>query len=151
MALAVLFESGWQSMSVSPESMKGNPAKGFLKNLPSAWDDIHFVDGYPGEFAVVARRKGKDWWLAGINAGTPREVVVPLDFLRPGTYKARLYHDASTSKTSAVKELPAEAVRTRIVVDDLTVDTASPLKVFMPANGGFGVRFAGSVKEVQPR
>jgi hypothetical protein len=151
MALAIMFESGWQSMSVSPESMKDNPAKGFLKDMPSAWDDIHFVDGYPGEFAVLARRKGKDWWLAGINAGTPREVVVPLGFLRPGSYKTRLYHDAPTSKTSAVKALPGEAVRTRIAVDDLTVDTASPLKVFMPTNGGFGVRFEGSVKEMQPR
>lgn len=88
MALAVMFESGWQCMSVSPESMKDNPAKGFLKDIPSAWDDIHFVDGYPGEFAVLARRKGKDWWLVGINAGTPREVTVPLDFLKPATYKA---------------------------------------------------------------
>ncbi len=94
MALAVLFESGWQCMSVSPESMAGNPARGFLKDLPSAWDDIHFVDGYPDEFAVLARRKGRDWWLVGINAATPREVTIPLDFLQPGTYDARLYHDA---------------------------------------------------------
>ena len=151
MALALMFESGWQSMSVSPESMKDNPAKSFLKNLPSAWDDIHFVDGYPGEFAVLARRKGKDWWLAGINAGTPREVNIPLAFLKPGTYKARFYHDAPTSKTTKNRESPVEAMRTRIALDALTVDTASPLKVFMPANGGFGVRVEGSWKESQPR
>ena len=53
----------------------------------------------PGEFAVLARRKGRDWWLVGINAGTPREVTVPLDFLKPGTYKAKFYHDAPDSKT----------------------------------------------------
>ena len=99
MALAVLFESGWQCMSVSPESMKDNPARGFLKGIPSAWDDIHFVDGYPGEFAVLARRKGNDWWLVGINAGMPREVSIPLDFLKPGTYQAKLYHDDPASKT----------------------------------------------------
>ncbi|MHB0960027.1 MAG: glycoside hydrolase family 97 protein [Pirellulaceae bacterium] len=99
MALAVLFESGWQSMSVSPESMKDNPAKNFLKGIPSAWDDIHFVDGLPGEFAVLARRRGQDWWLVGINAGTPRDVSIPLDFLATGTYKAKLYHDAPVSST----------------------------------------------------
>lgn len=52
---------------------------------------------------------------------------------------------------SEIRELPAEAVKTRIAVDDVTVDTASPLKVSMPANGGFGVRFEGSAKEVQLR
>jgi alpha-glucosidase len=99
MALAVLFESGWQCMSVSPESMKDNPAKAFLKHLPSAWDDIHFVDGHPDQFAVLARRKGRDWWLAGINAGTPREVRVPLGFLKPGSYRVKLYRDAPARST----------------------------------------------------
>ena len=99
MALAVLFESGWQSMSVSPESMKDNPARGFLQGIPSAWDDIHFVDGFPGEFAVLARRRGPDWWLVGINAGTLREVNIPLDFLKTGTYQARLFHDAPAAST----------------------------------------------------
>ncbi len=98
MALAVLFESGWQCLSVSPESMKNNPARGFLKGIPSAWDDIHFVDGYPGEFVVLARRKGEDWWLVGINAGTAREVSIPLDFLKPGTYHTKLYHDGPASR-----------------------------------------------------
>lgn len=100
MALAVMFESGWQSMSVSPESMKDNPAKGFLHGIPSAWDDIHFVDGFPGDFAVLARRRGQDWWLVGINAGTPREVSIPLDFLKAGTYKAKLYHDGPAGSTN---------------------------------------------------
>ena len=99
MALAVLFESGWQCMSVSPESMKNNPAKAFLKRLPSAWDDIHFVAGRPDEFAVLARRKGRDWWLAGINAGTPREVRVPLDFLKPGSYRVKLFRDGPSRST----------------------------------------------------
>ncbi|MHB8969787.1 MAG: glycoside hydrolase family 97 protein [Pirellulaceae bacterium] len=155
MALAVLFESGWQSMSVSPESMLDNPARGFLQGLPSAWDDIHFVDGFPEEFAVLARRRGQDWWLVGINAGTPRDVTIPLDFLKPGTYHTKLYHDAPEKQLvgreidlpeSDVGELPLEAARTRIAVDDASIDSASSFKVSLPANGGFGVKFAGGGK-----
>jgi hypothetical protein len=48
---------------------------------------------------------------------------------------------------SEVKELPTEAVNTRIAVDDLIVDTASPLKIHMPSNGGFGIRLEKSRKE----
>ncbi len=40
MALAVVFESGWQCISVSPEAAKGHPARGFLQGVPTAWDDI---------------------------------------------------------------------------------------------------------------
>ena len=175
MALAVLFESGWQSMSVSPESMKDNPAKPFLKNIPSAWDDIRFIDGYPGEFAVLARRKGTDWWVVGINAGKAREVSIPLNFLKLGSYTAKLYHDAPVLvndrelhgklalpkreivrrefdiPANEVKNLPPEAFQTKIAVDDLVVDSESPLRISMPVNGGFGVKFAGSMKEVESR
>ena len=87
MALAVVFQSGWQSIGIDPESAKDYPnAVAFLKNLPSVWDDILFIDGNPDEFAIVARRKGNDWWVAGINAGTARTVHLKLDFLKPGRY-----------------------------------------------------------------
>jgi hypothetical protein len=48
---------------------------------------------------------------------------------------------------SEVKELPVEAVQTRIAVDDVTLDSASLFKVFMPSNGGFGVKLERSAEE----
>jgi len=48
---------------------------------------------------------------------------------------------------SEIRELLQEAVQTKIAVDDVSVDTKSPFQVFLPANGGFGVRFAGSAKD----
>jgi hypothetical protein len=47
--------------------------------------------------------------------------------------------------------LPLEAVKTKIAVDDVTLDSASSLKVSMPANGGFGVKVEGSCQEAKPR
>jgi hypothetical protein len=49
-----------------------------------------------------------------------------------------------------VKNLPREAWQTKIAVDDLVVGSESPLKISMPVNGGFGVKFAGSMKEREP-
>ena len=43
--------------------------KDFLRALPRSWDDVKFVDGYPGRYAVIARKSGNAWYLAGFNAG----------------------------------------------------------------------------------
>ena len=69
LALTVLFESGLQHLADKPESFLAQPkeVQDFLSSLPSVWDETRFVSGYPGESAVIARRSGKTWYVAGIN------------------------------------------------------------------------------------
>ena len=33
----------------------------------AAWDETKFIAGYPGKYAVVARRHGDKWYVAGLN------------------------------------------------------------------------------------
>jgi alpha-glucosidase len=70
LAESVLFLSGIQHFAETPEGMATVPAyvKGFLQALPRSWDETRFVDGYPGRHVVIARRSGKAWYLAGLNA-----------------------------------------------------------------------------------
>jgi hypothetical protein len=139
MALAVVFESGWQSMGIDPESAMNFPnALAFLKKLPSTWDDIRFIDGNPDEFAIVARRKGRDWWIAGINSGTARTVHLKLDFLKPGSYSSTLYQDdPKTTHASSVTE-------TKIAATSVNFDTKTPLTITIAPNGGFGLKIEDS-------
>lgn len=84
LAMSVVFESGLQHLGVTPESLAGQPAfvQELLGEMPAAWDETWFVDGYPGHYVVIARRSGDTWYLGGVNgASSPREVQVPLDFL----------------------------------------------------------------------
>jgi hypothetical protein len=69
LALSVLFTSGIQHYAEIPEGMAKAPdyVRDFLKNVPAVWDDVKFLDGFPGKFVVVARRAGDRWWIAGIN------------------------------------------------------------------------------------
>ena len=39
-----------------------------MKDVPTTWDEVHFIDGYPGKYVVLARRSGDTWYVVGINA-----------------------------------------------------------------------------------
>ena len=77
LALTVLYESGLQHLADRPESFLAQPAEvqQFLSHLPNVWDDTRYVAGYPGESAVLARRSGNTWYVAGIN-GTDEEQAI---------------------------------------------------------------------------
>ena len=113
LALTVLFESGLQHLADRPESFLAQPAEvqQFLGRLPAAWDETRLVSGYPGEHAVIARRSGKTWFVAGIN-GTdqPLTLTACAPFL-PANAKVTLFTDApagSDTKWNITREpLPA--------------------------------------------
>lgn len=85
LALPILFESGLQHMADRPEAYLGLPSeiKGLLSHLPSAWDDTRLLAGYPGQSAVIARRSGDMWYVAGIN-GTDNDITIEPDYSRIG-------------------------------------------------------------------
>ena len=91
LALTVLYESGLQHLADKPESFLAQPkeVQDFLSLLPASWDETRFVSGYPGEFAVLARRSGNTWYVAGIN-GTDEVKSIPLPLKKivgkKGTY-----------------------------------------------------------------
>ena len=85
LALPILFESGLQHMADRPEAYLGlpEPVRKLLSDLPSVWDDTRLLAGYPGESAVIARRSGDTWYIAGIN-GTESEITLEPDFSKIG-------------------------------------------------------------------
>lgn len=85
LATSVLFLSGIQHYAETPQGMSFVPAyiKTFLQSLPSSWDDVKFIDGYPGTLLVVARRAGNTWYVAGINGeNTSKTLSLDVSFLK---------------------------------------------------------------------
>lgn len=99
LALSVLFLSGIQHYAQSPEGMTKVPddVKSFLKTLPDNWDDVKFLDGYPGKYVVLARRSGDRWYVVGIN-GEKDERKVNLDLTCFKKGKATLLTDGTEGK-----------------------------------------------------
>lgn len=99
LALSVLFLSGIQHYAQSPEGMEKVPGdvKFFLKTLPDYWDDVKFLEGYPGKYVVIARRSGQRWYIAGIN-GENNEKKVSLDLAPLKKSKATLFSDGANGE-----------------------------------------------------
>jgi len=83
LALPVLMLSGLQHIAETAEGMAQQPEfiKEILATIPVSWDETKFLDGYPGEYVVIARRKGNTWYVAGINGGSStRQLSLNLEF-----------------------------------------------------------------------
>lgn len=81
LATAVLFQTPVQFFALTPNNLEDAPefAIDFMKNVPATWDETVFIDGYPGEYSVIARRHKEQWYIAGINASEePRKVSFSL-------------------------------------------------------------------------
>jgi alpha-glucosidase len=110
LAQSVLFLSGIQHYAETPDGMATVPAyvKVLLRELPRHWDEVRFLDGEPGKFAVIARRAGKQWFVAGFNAQEqPREVQLDLAWL--GKAEGQLITDGAGEREFVEAKLAAPA------------------------------------------
>ena len=81
--------------------------KEVLRSIPAAWDDTKFLAGYPGQFVVMARKSGHDWFIGGINGETSeRKVSIDLSFLAVDGYELLLLGDGNNRETFSVLRQP---------------------------------------------
>jgi hypothetical protein len=102
LAAAVLFQSGIQHFALAPNNLTDAPgwAVDFMKEVPTTWDEIRFIDGYPGKYIVLARRKGANWYIAAVNADKETlKLKVKLPMLTAGD-QLRYYSDNASLQGS---------------------------------------------------
>ncbi len=87
LAMYVVYESPLSLVSDSPDTYAESPdGLDIIRDVPVVWDETRFLMGGPGEYIVLARRKGNDWWVGAMNNEQARTVRVPLSFLaRPAS------------------------------------------------------------------
>ena len=135
LALSVVFESGIQHMADRPEGYLTLPdaPRSFLKEVPSAWDNTKFLDGYPGKDIVIARQKGDAWYIGGINSeNIEKTKILAFNFLPEGVkFKLTLIADGKHDKD--------------FTTNYMVVDKSSSVEVKMLRRGGF----AASLKPIE--
>ena len=98
LATAVLFQSPIQNFAIAPNNLTDAPAwaMDFMKEVPTTWDDLVFIDGYPGKYVILARKSAGKWYITGINAQKETlKIKTTLPMLESGSYVTQYSDDES--------------------------------------------------------
>jgi alpha-glucosidase len=92
-----------------PEAME------FLGPMPSTWDETKVLEAKLGDLVVVARRKGRDWYVGAMTDWTARKVTVDLSFLPEGRYALDAFEDGINAGrwASDYKRVKSQVDKTR--------------------------------------
>ncbi len=93
LALFVVYWSPLTCVTDDPAHYRGQAGLDFLREVPTVWDETKVLDGAVGEHIVVARRKGKRWFVGGMTGDQPYAYRLPLKFLGSGAFTAHLFLD----------------------------------------------------------
>ncbi|HEX8118494.1 MAG TPA: glycoside hydrolase family 97 protein [Pyrinomonadaceae bacterium] len=131
LAMYVVFESPLQMLADSPSNYLREPeAMEFLSAVPSVWDETRVLDGKIGDYVVVARRSGRDWYVGAMTDWTARELDVDFSFLPEGSFKLDAYQDGANAGRFA-----GEYKRTTS-----RADRGTRLKIKLAEGGGWAAR-----------
>jgi alpha-glucosidase len=128
------------------EYMKYPDILDFLANVPTVWDKTLPLDARLGEYIVIAKQTGNDWYVGGMSSWEAHDTEVDLSFLDPeATYTATVLKDGNNASNYPF----------RYTADTLTVTHETRLPVGMAKGGGFVIRLVkdeeGGTKVLQPK
>jgi len=94
MALYVVFESPLQMLSDSPSNyVKEQECTDFLVRVPVIWDNVKVLEAKIGNYLLLARQSGKDWFIGALTNWDRRDMEMTLSFLPAGEYSLEIFQD----------------------------------------------------------
>jgi kynurenine formamidase len=110
MASAIVIQTSVNCVAIYPNNLEELPQfeLDFLKEIPTTWEETQFIDGYPTQHVVLARRTGDKWYVAGLN-GTQEKKVLTLQLPMLAGKTVRYYTDCPKKKGEL---LPASELKT---------------------------------------
>ncbi len=127
----ILYESPLQMMADTPTNYEDEEESArFIASIPTTWDETHPIDGRVGEYIVMARKKGENWYLGAMSNESGRDISVELDFLPEGTYKAHVIRDGLNAHRHAED----------YISETVTVNSGDSIQIKMAPSGGYALK-----------
>jgi alpha-glucosidase len=123
----VIYESPLTVVCDHPDNILNQPGSDFLKIVPTTWDDIKFIGGYPGDYVAIAKRSGDVWFVGVMNNSIGKSIDLNFSFLPAGSYEAETWSDNRNSDKEP-KELKKAVI---------SIKAPCNLKITMAKDGGF--------------
>lgn len=133
LAMYVIFEAPFNMLCDSPTNYEREPeCTQFIAEIPTVWDQTVALDGKVGQYAVLARRAGDDWYVGGMTDWNARETEVDLSFLPDGDYRMTIIKDG----------VNADKIARDFSIESDNVDNTKKIKIRMARGGGFAMKLA---------
>ena len=128
LAKYIVYESPLQMMCESPSIYKKEQESvDFITRIPVVWDETRVLEAKVSDYIVVARRKGKAWYVGAMTDASPRELEISLSFLDEGDYKLTLMKDG----------INADRYAQDYKLEKRSINKTEVLKIKMVSNGGW--------------
>ncbi len=127
LAMYVCYDNPTPMVADYPTAYVGQPGFDFLKRVPTWWDETRVLKTEVGELLVTARRRGASWYVGCMSAKQPRELAIPLTFVGPQKYNARIWKDAPASDSDP----------NQLTGEEREVSRSDRLDVHVARDGGF--------------
>ena len=119
LASGITMQAAIQCVAMQPNNLQELPQMelDWLRQLPTTWDETRLVDGYPGQYVVLARRHGQQWYVAGLNARKePLQLTLDLPMFDKGQALKCYVDDAKTGQPALTTLKPDKRGRARVTL-----------------------------------
>lgn len=132
MALYVAFESPLQMLADNPVNYRREQeCTSFISSVPVVWDETKVIEAKVGDYFIVARRKGSEWFVGALTDWETRSFEIDMDFLGEGEFNAEIFEDGINASSNAQDYLKTQR----------TINSTETLTVKMAPGGGWVARF----------
>jgi len=133
LAMYVVYEAPLQMLADTPSHYLREPeVMEFLAPVPTVWDETKVLDAKMGDYVVVARRKGREWYIGAMTDWTARALDIDLSFLPPGNFQMDSYEDGPN----------ADRFGNDYKKRKTNVNKATKLKLSLASGGGWAARIS---------
>lgn len=128
LAMYVIFDQYFAMLADSPTEYEKYPdMMKYLGAVPTTFDETRVLDAKVGAYALMAKRKGNNWFVGGMTNWDERKVNFDFSFLQPGiTYKADIYTDGED----------ANKIATSYTCKTITITNKTKMDVLLAKGGG---------------
>lgn len=131
----IVHESPLTMLADTPTAYEREPeCTAFIASLPTVYDEMRVLSGKMGEYLIVARRQGNDWYVAGETNWQSRDIQVSASFLPPGTYEMTAFLDGENADKTATDYNVWQQTFT------LPYTISQSVPVHMASGGGFAAK-----------
>lgn len=131
LAMYVVYEGPLQMLADSPSHYLKEPEMmEFLGPVPTVWDETRVLRAEIGDYVIIARRNGRDWYIGAMTDWTARDFEIDFSFLPAGNFRMTSFADGPNADRSGNDY--KKAVQ--------GVDKNSKLKIHLMGGGGWAAR-----------